>query len=217
MSKSKGALVCLALFLALNLVSAMAFGGILDYGTPYTDVLNVTWKGTSPFAHATSGLTGEIDWIVYGPGQFPYGDSGFSPPAGEYSYVYQIRNTSVAVAISDLTFSVQQTVGPPDSFISPGRVEGELAAFTDYVSGPGGWVEWGFNHINAGSSSAGLIYTSPKAPEVTLDGRITNGGSSVGGIQLPAPGPNDIPEPGTIALLFAGAGCFVLARRISRR
>jgi hypothetical protein len=214
MTLSKRTTVCVALVFALGLFSATAFGGVRDYGTPYTDVNSVTWSGTSHFKHPTSGLEGDIEWIVYGLGQFPYGDSGYHPEADEYSYVYQIINTGTA-AISDFTFSVDQVVDNVDSFISSGRVEGVLAAGTDWSPT---MVEWIFDPgINGGNTSAGLVFTSHKAPKTTETGRVTDSGTSAGVELLPAPGPNDIPEPGTFALLVAGLGLAVIVRRFSRR
>ena len=218
---SKRTTVYLALFFAVNLFSVTAFGGILDYGTPYTDVSGVTWSGTSYFHNSTSGLDGNIDWIVYGPGQFPYNDSGYVPPSGQYTYVYQIVNTG-SVAVSDFNFSVDQVVGNIDSFVSSGRVEGDLAAGTDFVSGQGGWVDWVFDGINGSNgggnhTSGGLVFTSPKAPTITSTGAITDGGTTGGVDSLPAPGPSDIPEPTTLALALAGLGFVAVTRRFSRR
>jgi hypothetical protein len=213
MTLSKRAMVCLVLFLAVSLLSTTAFGGVRDYGTPYTDVSSVIWSGTSHFEHPSSGLMGDIDWIVYGPGDFPYSDSGYIPPALQYTYVYQIINTGT-VAISDFTFNVDQVVDNVDSFISASRVLGDLAAGTDYSPI---MVEWIFDGINGGNTSAGLVFTSLKAPKTTETGRVTDGGSSSGVELLPAPGPNDIPEPGTFVLLVAGLGLAVIVRRFSRR
>jgi hypothetical protein len=216
MTLSNRATVCVAFCFALNLFSAMAFGGIMDYGTPYTDSSSVTWSGTSHFEHPSSGLKGDIDWIVYGPGQFPYGDSGYAPPSDQFTYAYQIDNTGT-VAISDFTLSVNQAVDNVDAFVSSGRVEGVLPVDTDFNPGPGGWVKWIYtNGIDAGSWSAGLVYTSLKAPMFTT-GRVIDGGSSVGGISLPGPGPNDIPEPSTLMLLLSGIGFIAVGRRLSNR
>jgi hypothetical protein len=219
---SKRVTVYLALAFALSLSSMTAFGGILDYGTPYTDASGVTWSGTSSFDTTGANgyvLSGYVDWIVYGPGQFPYSDSGYTPPAGQYSYVYQIRNTG-SVGISDFTFSVDQSLDNIDSFVSSGRVAGTLATDTDFASGQGGFVEWIYTQdaINAGDTSAGLVFASPKAPTVTSTGRVTDGGRSVGVEALAAPGPSNIPEPGTLVLLLTGLLGFVaVARRWRRR
>jgi hypothetical protein len=220
MTLSKRATVCLALFFTFSLLATMAFGGVRDYGTPYTDAGNVTWTGATPFYSDIYGnqseiLAGRIDWIVYGPGDFPYGDSGYVPPSNQYSYVYQILNSG-NVAISDFQFSVDQMVQNIGSFALPGFVDGALAAGTSYAPGPGGYVDWWFE-INVGSTSAGLVFTSPKAPTTTTTGSVTDGGGTIGGLELPAPGPNDIPEPGTFALLAAGLGLALTARRLHRR
>jgi hypothetical protein len=215
MTLSKRAAVCVALVFVLNLFSAMAFGEIWEYGTPYTDGSSTIWKGTSPFAHPTSGLMGDIDWIVYGPGQFPYEDSGYHPPSDQFTYAYQIENTGTP-AISDFTLSVDQVIANIGSFVSPGRVEGDLPAYNIFVSGPGGTVDWGFDGIDKGYASAGLVFTSLKAP-MTTTGQVTNGGSAVGVTSLPGPGPNDIPEPGTLMLLLAGLGFVAIVRCFPRR
>jgi hypothetical protein len=220
MTLSKRAMVCAALVFALGLFSATAFGGVRDYGTPYTDAGGVTWTGQTHFSGTTTGgamLTGDIDWIVYGKGQFPYTDSGYVPAADQYTYVYQITNSTTSVAISDFTFTVDQAVGGIDSFVSTGRVEGVQATDTDYTSGE--FVEWIFTNdaINPGDLSAGLVFVSPKAPTTTSTGRVTDGGKSVGVDSLPCPGPNDIPEPSTCVLLLVGLGCALGARRFVRR
>jgi hypothetical protein len=221
MSKNKLVAMFFVLFFAFCLFSTTAFGGILDFGTPYTDVSNVTWAGTVHYIHVPapghtfSGLEGDIDWIVYGPGQFPYGDSGYNPPSDLYTYVYQFNNSGTA-ALSDFQFSVDQEVGNIDSFVLPGKVEGVLASSTDYLSGEGGYVDWAFN-INGGGASAGLVFTSPKAPTVTSTGVVTDSGTSALVTSLPCPGPNDVPEPNTIILLMAGCGLVAIMRRFSRR
>jgi hypothetical protein len=217
---SKRAMVCVALVFALGLFSATAFGGVRDYGTPYTNG-DGTWSGTTPYYLDVYGdgseiLSGRIDWIVYGKGDFPYTNSGYTPPSDQYSYVYQIVNTGTAY-VSDFQFSVDEIVGNIYSFQSLGQVEGDLAGGTNYAPGLGGFVDWWFNGIGQGTTSAGLVFTSSKAPTVTTTGSVTNSGGTVGGIELPAPGPNDIPEPGTLALLVAGLGAGLLVvRRRSR-
>jgi len=216
MTLSKRAMVYVALVFVLNLFSAMAFGEIWDYGTPYTDGSSTIWKGTTHFEHSSTHLEGDLSWIVYGPGQFPYEDSGYSPPSNQFTYAYQISNTG-SVSISDFTLSVDQAVDNIDSFVSSGRVAGTLPTDTDFDSGPGGFVEWIFttHHISPGTSSAGLVFTSLKAPMLTT-GRVTDGGSAIGSVSLPGPGPNDIPEPGTLMLLLAGLGFVAIVQHFSR-
>lgn len=217
MSKSKLFTVCFALLVAMNLFSVAAFAGIRNYGTPYTDVGGTTWSGTQSFyndiyGNGTQILSGAVDWIVYGPGEFPYDDSGYDP-SNQYTYVYQIRNLG-NVALSDFTVNVTRTVENIDTFISPSRVEGDLASFTDFYLGK---VEWGFDGLNPATSSAGLVFRSPKAPETTDTGRVINGGHIAALESLPVPGPNDIPEPGTIVLLLAGLALVPATRRIFHR
>ncbi len=221
---SKRVTAPLALFFALNFFAVAAFAGVLGYGTPYTDGTGVTWDGVSHFSNTTSGLAGDVDWIVYAPGQFPYAGSGYTPPSDQYTYVYQIVSTGT-VSVSDFNFSVDEVVGNISSFVSPGQVDGDLPAGIDFVSGQGGWVDWAFDGINGPNeggnhTSAGLVFTSPKAPMSTSTGTITDGGTTGRLDLLPAPGTgngNIVPEPTTLALALVGLGLIAAIRRFSRR
>ena len=214
----------MALFFALNFFAVAAFAGVLGYGTPYTDGTGVTWDGVSHFSNTTSGLAGDVDWIVYA-----RVDSRTPAPAilhrrTKYTYVYQIVSTGT-VSVSDFNFSVDEVVGNISSFVSPGQVDGDLPAGIDFVSGQGGWVDWAFDGINGPNeggnhTAAGLVFTSPKAPMSTSTGTITDGGTTGRLDLLPAPGTgngNIVPEPTTLALALVGLGLIAAIRRFSRR
>jgi hypothetical protein len=214
MNLSKRAALCLALFVAMSLFSATAFGeplGVRGYGVPYTDTLGITWTNSSHFVN--SPLEGYVDWIVYGPGQFPYTDSGYVVPDGEYAYVYQVRNTGSEV-ISSFSFSVDQVVSGVSSFVSPNRVVG---TGLDGITASPAKITWRLSDLEEDMTSIGLIFTSRKAPKTTSTGQIIDGGGSAGVVSLPVPGPNDIPEPGTLALMAAGLAFFAVRWRFSRR
>lgn len=235
MNLSKPVAVCLALFLVVGVFSVAASAdplGVRGYGTPYTDVSAYTWSDTYEFnreiyddeGNHTGTLAGTVDWIVYGsaPGDFPYTDSGYTPLSNQYTYVYQITNSG-NVTISEFSITIEEAFGNVGSFVSDGRVEGKEPIDNDWaIQTPDeqGFVTWYFtgegNGIGPGGVSSGLVFNSPKAPTTTSTGRITNGGHSAS-VDIPAPGPNDIPEPGTLALMGVALGMVVIGRRSFRR
>ena len=94
--------------LALGLAGAMSFSasasaGVLSGHTAaYNDGLGPSagaWTATTAFDNGV-GLSGTVDWAVFGPGDFPY--AGYAPPAGELVYAFQIFSTGTD-AIHSLT------------------------------------------------------------------------------------------------------------------
>lgn len=196
--------------LALGLAGVMAFGasaeaGVLDgHASAFNDGNGPSagaWTASTPFDNGV-GVSGTVEWAVFGPGDFPF--AGYSPPAGELTYAFQIFSTGSA-AIHSLTLNDPN--GAAGNIGSFGDLAGEAPTSSTLTT----QAIWNFAGLDAGENSTGLAFSSIKTPD-SLFGVVVNGGSFAVAIPLPVPGSNDIPEPASLALLGAG-GLLMLRRR----
>lgn len=191
----------LALGLACGLMAAGSAqaGALNGHANAYND--GTAWTGTTAFSNG-AGVSGTIDWTVFGPGDFPY--AGYTPTAGELTYAFQVYSTGSA-AIHSLT--LDDPNGAADNIGSFADLAGEAPT----SSALGTQAEWNFAGLDAGENSIGLAFSSIKVP-TNLFGVVVNGGSFAVAIPLPSPSNVDIPEPASLALLGIG-GPMMIRRR----
>jgi hypothetical protein len=196
--------------LALGLAGAMSFSasasaGVLSgHAAAFNDGLGPSagaWTATTAFDNGV-GLSGTVDWTVFGPGDFPY--AGYAPPAGELVYSFQIFSTGPD-AIHSLTLN------DPNSAANSIGTFADLAGEAPSSIALGTQAEWNFAGLDTGENSIGLAFSSIKTP-ASLFGVVVNGGSFAVAIPLPVPGSSDIPEPASLALMGVG-GLMMLRRR----
>ncbi len=199
---------------------------LLDYsGDAYNNGLgpaNGAWYGSTPYTN-NGALVGEVDWLVFGPGEFAQafsGSSGYSPPANELVYAYQIDNmgTSDTSTLQSAIVAGRsaETIGTfplTDLAGNPG-----LAPTTTTFTPPSGGFSSAYWYVSGGigtgKSSAGLAYASSNTPELDF-GSLVNSGLSADADPLPGPSTSlsGTPEPSTVILLAAAAILLGIRRR----
>jgi hypothetical protein len=206
------AAVVLGLFAVVCCVAAPAFASLLDTGSPYSDEAGV-WKGNTEF-DSGGHLRGSVDWVVYGPGQFPF--SGYEPTSADsFTYVFQVHNTGPA-PITYFTVGLLNYADGTGSFSDSAHGVSGVANTATSLSVEDGYVDWTFaGGIAQGSSSCGLVFSSPTTPMDFLGVTIDHGEYAFTE-PLPSPSGNSIPEPGTFVLLASGLG-LALVRRFQRQ
>ncbi len=197
--------------LALGLAGVVSFSssasaGVLDsHAAAFNDGNGPSagaWTSSTAFDNGV-GLSGTVDWTVFGPGDFPF--AGYTPTAGELTYAFQIFSTGTS-AIHSLTLQ------DPNGAANNIGTFADLAGEAPFSVALGTQAEWNFTGLNAGENSIGLAFSSIKTP-ATLFGVAVNGGSFSIVIPLPVPGASDIPEPASMALM--GLGALAILRRRS--
>jgi hypothetical protein len=196
-------LACLVVVTAAALLASPAAAGSLATNPlAYNDGATV-WHGSTDFASGP--LNGTVDWAVFEPGMFTlaYPGSGYVPPAGELVYAYQVN----AVGLSEIsTLDVAIFPDRPRDHIGWFSLGPGETAPSEMALNPGAsTVHWLFPGINPGTSSTGLVFSSPRIPE-ELGGSLLNSGLSAWAMPLPTPStvPVTVPEPGTALLVIIG-------------
>ena len=161
------------------------------------------WVGSTTFTQGT--LQGTVDYAVFGPGQFPYSGTGYTPTPGELTYVFQVYETGAAplssfsVALTDLADNIGAFTGLTGDAPN-GMTLSALSSAT-----------WHFAGIAQNGNSEGLVFSSIRVPQNLL-GTVIDTGQSSYVIPLPSPSAVSIPEPATVGLSLL-AGLTLLARR----
>jgi hypothetical protein len=201
----------------IGLLAAPVYAGLIDVGTAYNDGAR-TWKSTIPTyfqSAANPDLSGYVEWIVYGPGAFPF--TGFTPAADELTYVYQVFSTG-SDHVSSYTVPLYNAV---DTGIG-------IGAFSDPANGVTGVApsamqllaldsaHWQFAGINQGDNSEALVFCSPNKPDDYYSILVDGGATAVAGPPLPSPSSTPIPEPAVLASLLIAFAIGATATKAKR-
>ncbi len=211
---------------AVALCAAPALAGPLALDT---NSVGGVWHGSSlpyqgyfdyPGTTQPSGLQGYIEWAVYAPGAFPGGfTASFAVEPGDYVYAYQIYETG-PLPVSFMGVTLQTTADSIGEFTGNdgfGLVAGASTLASQLTLTQAQWF-FDENGVAQGTTSTGLLFTSPYGPQL-LEGNTVDGGSSATAIPLPSPLPPNVPEPGTLVLASFGLvamGVQLLRRRLRR-
>ncbi len=195
--RSFWAVAILGLFITTSAYAGPLAGhtGALPPGVPLT-------TGSTMFNNGQT-LSGYVDYAVFGPGQFPY--AGYTPPANELTYAYQVFVTGAApVSSFELVLMDQaNNIGFFDTGISG-------VAPTSMVLNPMTSAKWTFPGIPQNGHSLGLAFSSPNIP-TQLFATVVDTGQSTWVIPLPSPSNLGIPEPASLTV--AAIGCLMLGMR----
>ena len=198
----------LLFMVVVGLCAATASAGALNgHAAAYNDGNGPSggaWTGSTSFDNG-QGLSGYVDWTVFGPGQFAY--AGYTPTVGELAYAFQVFTTG---ALATTSFSVALD-NVADSIGTFGDLTGDAPTNMTLFPAPFGSATWSFAGINTGGNSMGLVFSSIKVPK-NLFGSTIDGGTGAIVIPLPSPDVTDVPEPATMSVL-ALAGLAMLRRR----
>lgn len=194
----------------VGLCAATASAGALNgHAAAYNDGNGPTagaWTGSTAFDNGL-GLSGYVDWAVFGPGSFPY--VGYTPTAGELAYSYQVFTTGAL----DVTSFGAALDNVADSIGTFSDLAGDSPTGMALFQPPFGSATWSFAGILTAGNSEGLVFSSIKVPK-NLFGSTIDGGTGAIVIPLPSPDVTDVPEPATMSIL-ALAGVALLRRRRS--
>jgi len=193
--------LALCLVGGLCVASSAQAGALNGHVNAFTDVSNITWTSSTTFDNGT-GLSGIVDWAVFGPGDFPF--AGYTPTAGELTYAYQVFSTGPD-AIHAFTLNLSNPANNIGSF-------GDLVGEAPSSATLGAQAVWNFAGLDIGQNSSGLAFSSPNIPS-SFFGILINGGTTSVAFPLPVPSPNDIPEPASLALLGIGGAAMLRRRR----
>lgn len=197
--------------IALVLVFApVASAGILDgHADAYSG-----WTGSVPFVSGT--LTGDIDYAVFTAADFNanFGGAGYAP-GDDLVYAYQVFNTGIVFLSAEIVgiANPANTIGTFNDLNVAGDKDASDLGFD--LSGNAFWQFDAPNEIETGESSWGLAFSSPNTPMSGI-GVVLNGGQNALQLDIPTPGADPIPEPGSLLLLAVGA-LAARSRRFRRR
>ncbi len=197
-------LIAATTLLTILSATSAASAGVLD-GHPgaFFDG-GKTWSGSTPFTNG-AGVAGTIEWAVFGPGEFPFGGSGYTPAPGQLTYAYQVFSTG-SDAVTSFALSL---AGPANTIGSFSLAGGEPVAGAALVGTTK--AEWTFAGLDAGEASEGLAFSATHEPQ-ELFGFTLGGGRFAIAMGLPSPSTTGVPEPTTLSLLAVG-GCLWLRRK----
>lgn len=217
-SRKLAVIVCC--FVLLMGVTAQA-GVLATHPDAYNDgsgPAGGAWRGTAPFANGS--LAGTVDWAVFTASVFntDFAGGGYVAPAGELVYTHQIFTTDTdppIVGASGMSIALLGYPAGNGGGFSAGGVTGVpvALAYADPMI-----ADWSLtDETDALTPSEGLAYSSTNAPQLTGVPVVVDGGTSAATVlPLGIPGPNTIPEPGTL-ILAAVATVFLLTDRRGRR
>lgn len=201
------------------LIGATAQAGILAlHAAAYNDgngPAGGAWRGTAPFANGD--LAGTVDWAVFTRTAFDtaFPGNGYVSPANEFVYAHQIFTTDAippVVGSSGMSIVLAGHPAGNGGGFSAGGVTGVpvALAFADPTI-----ADWTLTmETDALTPSEGLVYSSPRAPQLTGVPVVVDGGVSAATI-LPLGIPT-IPEPTTFVMTLLASVLFLIDRR-SRR
>jgi hypothetical protein len=209
-------------FAVAAVLAAPAFAGLLGTGLSYDDGVRPTpWEGTTTFSFVSEEddtfLIGYVEWAVFAPGAFPF--AGYEPTEGKLAYVYQVFSTGKS-AISNYSVGIENPADNIGKFIDVDElhdVTGDQPKDPmNLYPAPAGGASWDFDGIIQDGSSCGLVFSSERKP-VEFDSIVINHGHYAVAEPIPSPGPNNIPEPGTLWLLGSGLVLMMAGRWFWRR
>jgi len=189
---------------AVILTASPAFAGALNGHAGAFNDGSITWTGSAPFSNAF-GVSGYVDWTVFGPGGFPYSPS-FAVGPDELVFAYQVFNTGT-VTIASFAVSL---VGPAVDMGSFSDLSGEAVINTVLI--PGSKARWEFDGISPEQASEGLALSSTHLPQL-LFGFPVGGGTFAVAMDIPSPSGTPTPEPTSLVLIAAGGLSLLRARK----
>lgn len=162
------------------------------------------WHGSSSFDDGNE-LVGSVEFAVYAPGSWPasFDFGSFSLDTSQVLYAYQVFSDGNDPVTLDFT----PIAGPGQDigwFTGTGvssSVDGEIP--TLYQVASFSYVFWTFAGLTTGETSKGLMFTSPNAP-VQTSATMQDGGQTAIAFNVPGPGDQLIPEPGSLTLALGG-------------
>jgi hypothetical protein len=174
-----------------------------------------------------------VDWAVFQqtlaiPNNVPVGMSGYALAGAQatsgYLYTYQAYElpqpdgippaplSSIGVMLG--TTQVQN-IG---NFVAAGISGDPVIGQGFHLAFPPMTAQWTFDGVVAGNETVGLAFWSPNPPVDSAANTIDDGTTGIA-LPVPAPNPQNVPEPTTLALALMGllGFAFHLTRRRHRR
>lgn len=194
----------------------IAYAGVLDgYGGAYNNGLGPgtggSWSGVVSY-DSGGGLSGSIDWAVIPSSTFnsAFGGLGYVAPDDELVYAFQLTSTGSLEASGMSLLLGGQPAGSGGSFEGAGVTGADILTATanSFIA------SYSFAEIDGGSTTAGMVYSSPNIPELTGPASVIDGGTpTLATSFLARPGAVSIPEPGSALLACVGMLFMLLGGR----